>query len=104
MNTETLKLRTEQLIRNRLWRHSVSIRPEWGGAETTEILQTLLTGLQDGEGVRNHAYVVLPGGAVDRVFLRAVARAESPRFPLTGRFSGESSGKWKNHPFVVWQI
>ncbi len=100
MNTKTLKLRTEQLIRNRLWRHSVQIRSVWGGAETMEVLQTLLDGLRDDEGGPNHAYAVLPEGSIDRLFLRAVQRAESPRFPLTGSFSEENEGKWRNHPFV----
>lgn len=100
MNANTLKLRSEQLIRNRLWRHSVLIHPEWGSGETTEVLATLLDGLRNREAEPSHAYVIVPGGTVDEVFLRAVERAECPRFPLTGRFSGDRDGKWNNHPFV----
>ncbi len=100
MNQGTLKLRTEQLIRNRLWRHSVKIREDCSGAGTTEILETLFTGLRARPEVDNHAYVVLPEGAVDRIFLRAVERSECPRFPLMGDFSKEVDGKWRSSPFT----
>jgi len=93
MLSDTLKLKTEQIIRNRLWRHSISVDRENSTAgEVGDLMEVLIDSLRDRAEGRLNAYVILPEEAVDSEFFRAVEEAECPRFPLTGSFGGWEEG------------
>ncbi len=100
MEAGTLKLRSEQLIRNRLWRHSVLIPPDAGAGEIAGVLETLLAGLKESADSPLHPYIVLPADAVDLPYLRAVERGECPRYPVMGDFRSVADGEERNAPFV----
>jgi hypothetical protein len=101
MLSDALNLKTEQIPKNRLWRHSISVDPlETPPQEIAELLEALIDGLLDwGEG-ELRAYVVVPEGSVDRGFLEAVEQAECPRFPIVGAFGASVGAVWRNLPFV----
>lgn len=87
MLSETLHLKTEQLLKNRLWRHSITVdRGRSSPGEIAELLAALIEGLEEEVDGTLRAYVVLSGRAVDRHFFESVERAECARFPLVGDF------------------
>jgi hypothetical protein len=93
MLSDTLKLKTEQIIRNRLWRHSISVDREDSTAEEVgDLMEALVEGLRDQAGGKLRAYVVLPEETVDSDFYQAVQEAECPRFPITGSFGSWEEG------------
>ncbi len=101
MLSDALNLRTEQIPRNRLWRHSISVdREESSPEEIAELLEVLIDGLLDWEEGELHAYAALPEGAVDRKFFEAIEDAECPRLPLADSFGVAEGGRWASRPFV----
>lgn len=102
MLSETLKLKTEQLLKNRLWRHSITVDPARSAPrEIVELLAALIDGLREETAAPLRAYVVLPEGAIDRALFDSIQAAECARFPLTGSFGAVGDdGGWRNAPFV----
>ncbi|MFH1277925.1 MAG: hypothetical protein ABIK65_06060 [Candidatus Eisenbacteria bacterium] len=102
MLSETLKLKTEQLLKNRLWRHSITVDPSRSvPGEIAELLTALIDGLREETEGPLRAYVVLPEGSFDRRFFDAIQMAECARFPLTGSFGSKGDdGEWRSAPMV----
>ncbi len=101
MISDTLNLRTEQLLRNRLWRHSIAVdREESTPDQVAQLLVTLIDGLRDREEGLLEAYVVLSEKTVDRSYFDSILLSESPRRPLVGDFGAEGSEGWRNEPLV----
>jgi hypothetical protein len=99
--SDALNLKTEQILRNHLWRHSISVdRDESTPEEVAELLEVLIDGLLEGEETALHAYAVVQEGVVDRTFFEAIEDAECPRFPLVGSYEASETGPWSNRPFV----
>ena len=95
------QLKTEQIIRNRLWRHSIAIGEEAGiQANAGALVSALVQGLPERQGVVLHSYMVLPEGAIDRGFYREVESAECPRRPLAGRVFGVEEEEWRSEPMA----
>lgn len=96
------QLKTEQIIRNRLWRHSIAIGGECEmETSAAALLSALVQGLPERRGADLSPYVVLPEGAIDRDFFRAIENAECPRRPLAGNaFSVERDGEWRSEPLA----
>ncbi len=101
MFVDTIRLKTEQLIRNRLWRHSIEVNGDVSHrSEAAELIRVLVAGLAREEEGRLRPYVLLREGAIDRHFFHAIERAESPRLPLTGDFGSSVDGHWQSAPMV----
>ncbi|MFH1680197.1 MAG: hypothetical protein ABIH26_06065 [Candidatus Eisenbacteria bacterium] len=100
MFSDALNLKTEQIPRNRLWRHSITIEPTEKPEEVAELLEALIEGLLDDEDDVLYPYMVVSEGAVDRRFFEAIENAECPRFPLAGTFGRSEGAHWTNRPFV----
>ncbi|MBN1824774.1 MAG: hypothetical protein JW958_00825 [Candidatus Eisenbacteria bacterium] len=99
---DTHKLKTEQIIRNRLWRHSIAIGDEAGVRSNAGALVTaLVQGLPERQSVLLHSYMVLPEDAIDREFFGEIENAESIRRPLMGGVFGLGEGKeWRSEPMA----
>lgn len=100
MLSDALNLKTEQIPKNHLWRHSITVDPTEKPEEIAELLEALIDGLTDGEEGFLHPYMVVPERSVDRRFFEAIENAECPRFPLAGTFGISEGARWANRPFV----
>lgn len=101
MFSDTLNLRTEQLLRNRLWRHSIVVDQEESTPDqVAKLLVALIDGLREREEGLLEAYVVLSEKTVDRSYFDSILLSESPRRPLVGDFGAERNEGWRNDPLV----
>ncbi|NNE08446.1 MAG: hypothetical protein HKN20_07790 [Gemmatimonadetes bacterium] len=98
MLAHSFGLRTEQLIRNHLWRHSLSLGDQ--DQDRATVLNLLVHGLSDFNEQKLKAYVLVPEAAVDRTFLHTIERAECARYPLFGSFGTQEGETWRNLPFT----